>query len=168
MDNRFNEVFPSFVSFHPRFFSSNRVIDIFSNCFSFNLFSKQKDDSLKMYIYQLNSLAIESSSIPLNALVIMNTSVKNNIAIFIFHMHIYNKPITKTLHHVVHVMSIKAELFAIRCSINQVTSHNEISRIIIITDSIHMARKIFDSTFHSYQVHAASILIELHDFFSYY
>jgi len=50
-DNRFNEVFSSFIPLHPEFSSGNRVINIFSNCFSFNLFSKQKDDSLKICIY---------------------------------------------------------------------------------------------------------------------
>ena len=144
MNNRFNKVFPSFIPLHPEFSPSNRFIDIFSNCFSFNLFSKQKDDSLKMYIHQLNSLTIESSSVPLYAFVITDTSVKNNIAISISHIHIHNKPITKTLYHVVYVMSTEAKLFAIRCSINQATSYNEISKIIVITDSIHIARKIFN------------------------
>ena len=164
-DNRFNQVFLSFVSLHPRFSPSNRVIDIFSNHFSFNLFSKQKDDSLQMHIHQLDSLAIESSSVPSHTLVIIDASVKNNIATSISHMHIHNKPVIKTLYHVVHVTSTEANIFAIRCSISQATSHNEISKIIIITDSIYAARKIFDPTSHPYQVHAVSILIELHNFF---
>ena len=164
-DNRFNEVFPFFVPFHLKFSPSNRVIDIFSNCFSFNLFSKQKDDSLKTHIYQLNSLAIESSSVSSYALVIMDTSIKNNIATSISHIHIHNKPVTKTLYHVVHIMSTEAKLFTIRCGINQATSHNEISKIIVITNSIYVVRKIFDLMSHSYQVHAASTLVELHNFF---
>jgi len=118
MNNRFNEIFSSFIPLHPEFSLSNRVIDIFSNYFSFNLFSKKKDDSLKMCIYQLDSLAIEFSSVPFHALVITDTSVKNNIAMSISHMHIHNKPIIKTLHHAVHVTSIEAKLFAIRCGIN--------------------------------------------------
>jgi len=67
-DNKFNEVFPSFISLHPKFSPGNRVIDIFSNCFSFNLFGKQKDNNLKTHIYQLDSLAIEFSSVSLHAL----------------------------------------------------------------------------------------------------
>ena len=47
MDNRFNKIFPSFVPLHPEFSSGNRVIDIFSNHFSFNLFSKKKIIVLK-------------------------------------------------------------------------------------------------------------------------
>ena len=118
MNNRFNEVFLFFIPLHPKFSPGNRVIVIFSNCFSFNLFSKQKDDSLKTHIHQLDSLAIESSSVSLYTLIIMDASVKNNITMFISHTHIHNKPVTKTLHHIVHITSIEAKLFTIRCGIN--------------------------------------------------
>jgi len=46
------------------------------------------------------------------------------------------------------------ELFAIKCSINQATNHNVISKIIVITDSIHTARKIFDPSSHPFQKHS--------------
>ena len=76
-------------------------------------------------------------------------------------MHIYNKPITKILHHAVSVISTEAKLFAIRCGINQATSHNVVSKIIVVTNSIHATKKIFDLMSHSYQIHALSILKEL-------
>ena len=167
IDNRFNKVFPSFSPLHPEFSLGFRVIDTFSDCFSFNLFSKQKNDSLKTHIHQLDNMVIESSSIPSLTLIIMDASVKINIATSISHIHICNKPISKTLHHVVHVTSTEAELFAIRCSINQVMNHNDILKIIVVTDSIHATKKIFDSSSHPYQVHSA-ILYELHIFFLYY
>jgi len=37
----------------------------------------------------------------------------------IFHIYIHNKPIVKTLHYAVNITSMEAELFAIRCGINQ-------------------------------------------------
>jgi len=43
MDNHFNEVFPLFDPLNPEFSPGNRIIDIFSSCFSFHLFSKHKD-----------------------------------------------------------------------------------------------------------------------------
>ena len=64
------------------------------------------------------------------------------------------------------VTSTEAELFAIRCGINQATNSNNITKIIIITDSIHAARKIFDSSVHPYQVQSAAILSELYNFFN--
>ena len=77
-------------------------------------------------------------------------------------MYTYNNSITKTLYHVVYITSTEAELFTIRCSINQASNCNDISKIIIITDSIHVAKKIFDS---SSQAHFTAILSELQEFF---
>ena len=42
----------------------------------------------------------------------------------------------------------------------------EISKIIVITDSIHAARSIFDSSIYPLQVHSATISKELREFFS--
>ena len=42
----------------------------------------------------------------------------------------------------------EAELFAIKCRISQVIQFSDISHIIIVTNSIHAAQRIFDSTIH--------------------
>jgi len=56
------------------------------------------------------------------AIVAMDASIKNDIATSISHMHILNHPLIKTLHHIAFVTSAEAELFAIRCGINQASS----------------------------------------------
>jgi len=84
----------------------------------------------------------------------------------IAHIHIHDKPIIKTIHHTVNVTSTEAELFAIRYDINQVTTISGISKIIVITDSIHAARRIFDSSLHPFQIHVAVISAELRKFFT--
>ena len=61
---------------------------------------------------------------------------------------------------------MEAELFIIRCGINQVSNSQGILKIIIITDSIHSAKRIFDSLLHPFQVHTVSILSELRKFFT--
>ena len=48
------------------------------------------------------------------ALIITDVSIKNNIATSISHIHIQNKPITKTLYHTVNIISTEAKLFTIR------------------------------------------------------
>ena len=111
-------------------------------------------------------MTLQSSSSPNSAIVITDTSVKNNIATSISYIHIHNHPLIKIVHHAVYITSTKAELFAIRCGINQACSKNNISKIIIVTDSIHAAKKIFESSPHSYQLHTTSILQELHRFFA--
>ena len=52
------------------------------------------------------------------------------------------------LHHTTNVISIEAELFTIRCRINQAINTNNILRIIVITDSLHVVKKIFDPSLH--------------------
>jgi len=62
------------------------------------------------------------------------------------------------------VTSTEAELFAMRCSISQACSKENISKIIIITDFIHAAKKIFNDKTHLYQIHTTAILSKLWQF----
>jgi len=65
----------------------------------------------------------------------------------------------------VFITSTEAELFAIRCGINQASTKKDISKIIVVTDSIHTAKKIFDPSSHLYQIHVVAILNEIQEFF---
>jgi len=166
MDNRFNEIFSSFTPLYSELSPGHRVIDNFSDRFFFNLHNKQKDN--KSCAHQLDNMIIELSSSPSTAIVVTDASIKNDIATSISHMHTHNKPIAKTVHHTVHVTSTEAKLFAIRCSINQASNCNNISKIIIATDSIYEAKRIFDLSSHSFQAHLVAILAELCSFFLQY
>ena len=146
MDNCFNS---SFNSLHPELLPGNRIIDTFSNHFSFHSFSECKNN-IKEQIQKLDNLAIELSESLIFALVITNASIKNNIAMSITHIHIYDHLITKTLYHAMNVTSTEAKLFAIRCGINQAINTNNISKVKVITDSLHLVKKIFDLFLHSY------------------
>ena len=166
IDNRFNEVFSSFNPFNRKFALGSHLINTFHSHFSFYSSNKQSDRSIKSHIHYLNNIAIKSSLDPSYALVISDASIKNNIVIYITHIHIYNKHIIKTIYYMVNVMSTEAELFAIRCGINQATTISGISKIIIIMDFIHAARRIFDSSLHLFQIHVTVILAELRKFFT--
>ena len=75
------------------------------------------------------------------AVVISDISIKNQVATLIAHIHVSNNLVIKTLHYIVNVTSIRAELFAIRCNnINQATQIDDIYCIIIITDSLHVTK----------------------------
>ena len=163
MNNKFNGIFPSFTPLHFELSSGHRIIDNFSDYFVFNLHSKQKDD--RAHAHQLDNMVIKASSSPSTAIVVTDASIKNNITISISHTYTHDNPITKTVHHVVHVTSTEAEIFTMRCSINQASNHNNISKIIIVTDSIHVARKIFNLSLYLFQVHSVAILTELRWFF---
>ena len=80
-------------------------------------------------------------------------------------MYTFNNPIIKIVHHAVHVTSTEAKLFAIRCSINQALKFDNMLKVIVITNSIHMGKKIFEPTNYPYQVQSAAILSDLHKFF---
>ena len=72
------------------------------------------------------------------------------------------------IHHAVLITSTEAKLFAIRCGINQAMNSNNITKIIVVTDSIHAAQKIFGPSVYPYQVQSAAILSELCNFFIHY
>jgi len=71
------------------------------------------------------------------ALIVTNISIRNNVATSIAHIYICNRPVFKTLHHTVNITSTEAELFAIRCGINQASNSQGILKIIIVTDLIY-------------------------------
>ena len=166
INNRFNKAFPLFDSLNSEFPSGNRIIDTFSSHFSFHPFSKQSKNSLLSCSHQLNNLVIISSENSSYTLVITDASIRNNVATSITHIHICNKPIVKTLHHIVNITSMEAELFTITCGINQAINSQETSKIIIVTDLIYSAKRIFNSSSYPFQVHIASILSELRKFFT--
>ena len=93
-------------------------------------------------------------------IVVTDMSIKNNIATSISHIHAFNQPMIKIVHHAAFITSTKAELFAIKYSTEN------ISKIIIVTDSIHAARKIFDDKSNPYQIHLTAVFHKLWYFFS--
>ena len=99
------------------------------------------------------------------AIVVSDASVKNDIATSVSHIHICDQPLVKMVHHAAFVTSTEAELFAIRCDISQACNKANISKVIVITNSIHVTKKIFDTKSHPYQIHTLVILNELRQFF---
>jgi len=146
--NKAYGIFPSFSPLNPEFTSGFHISDNFLDCFSFHLVNKKEKD--KICAQELDEMALQISSSPSTALVVTDASIKKDIATSISHIHLANNPLIKTVHHVVFITSTEAELFVIRCGINQACIKEEVSKIIIVTDSIHTAKKIFDSKSHPY------------------
>jgi len=97
---------------------------------------------------------------------ITDVSVKNNVTLSIVHIHVFNKPVVKTLYHAVNITAQEAKFFTIRCGINHTVLSHDTSRIIVITDSIHVAKKIFNPSLHMLQKQSNFILSELREFFN--
>jgi len=106
-------------------------------------------------------VVIELSSLQSIAIIAIDASIKNNITTSISH-----QPFIKILHHAAFITSSEAKLFAIRCSITQALPKENVSKIIIITDSIHVAKKIFNPLSHLLQSQSVAILEDLRQFFS--
>ena len=155
-------IFPSFSPLHQEFSPGHRISDNFSDRFSFNVVDKKDKD---ICAQELDNLVLQNS-LPSSALIITDASIKDNIAISVAHVYQANSPLIKTVHHTACVTSSEAELFAMRCGINQACNKDNISKIIIITDSIHSAKCIFDSLLHPLQSHSAAILSKLRLFFN--
>jgi len=166
MDNRYNEIFLSFDLLNTEFSPSSHIIDVFPSCFSFYPFIKSNDNNLENCAHQLNNIAITSLLDHSHALIISVGGIKNNVATSIAYIHVCDRPIIKTIHHAANIISTEAELFTIRCGINQAINLPGISKIVIITNSFYIAKKIFGSFIHSFQVHSATISKELGKFFS--
>ena len=148
-NNKAYGIFPSFSPLHPEFALGSQITDNFFNCFSFNLASKKEKD--KIHFQELNEIVLHFSSSPSMALVVTDASIKNDIATSISHIHSANQPFIKTVHYTAFITSMEAELFTIRCSINQACIKENVSKIIIVTDSTYAAKKIFNSKLHPYQ-----------------
>ena len=140
-------------------------MNLFEDHISFHTVKNNNNNSLKAYCLSLDNIVLTSLLDSSIALVVMDASIKNRVATSIVHIHRQDCPIVKTIHHAINVTSTEAELF-IRCSINQAMQLQGLNKIIIVTDSIHSAKKIFDYSSHSHQVHSAAISCELREFFS--
>jgi len=92
-------------------------------------------------------------------------SIKNQVATLVAHIHIYDNLIIKTLHYTINITSTEAKFFAIRCDINKTTQIVNINCIIVIIDSTHATKRIFDSSVYPYQIQLSTISRELREFF---
>ena len=122
-------------------------------------------ESKKVYIYKLDEIIFHVLEYSKIVVIVLDISIKNYIAISITHIHIHNSPVIKTLYYIINIISTEAKLFAIRCHINQTTQIANINHIIIITDSIHVVKRIFNLSVHLYQIQSSTILRKLREFF---
>ena len=163
-NNKAYGIFPSFSPLHLELSPGSRIIDNFSDRISFNLSIRNKND--KICCQQLDNMVLEASSSSSTAIIVLDASIKNDIAISISHVHIANQSLIKMLHHTVFITTTEVELFIIRCGINQACSKENISKIVVVTNSIHADKKIFNTMSHPYQGQAVAILSNLCQFFT--
>ena len=99
-------------------------------------------------------------------LIIADTRIKNNVAMSISYILSSQSSLKKTIHSVVNITFTEAEMFSIRYDINQAVEFPNIKKIIIITDTVHAARHIFNSLTHLCQLYSIAVLLDLRTFFN--
>ena len=161
MNDKCNKFLPSFSLFDKEFSPEKRLIDSFLDHFSFHMWKQ----NIKGHLHDLDNIAISASTDLHSIIVISDASIRNNVATSILHIHSYNRLIIKMIHHAINITSTEAELFAIKYRINQANNISNVKHIVIITDSLHVAKKIFNSSMHPYQIYSTAISQELRDFF---
>ena len=149
-NNCLNRVFLLFDSLNKEFHSEKKLIDIFSNCFSFYKANWNSDKSKTYHCNLLDDIVLNASSVSLIVVILLDASIKNNTAMSITHIYLFNSPLKKTLYHAINVMLMKVELFTIRCGINQAIQIPSTFHIIIITDALHIVQKIFNLSIYLY------------------
>ena len=164
-NSHLNEIFLSFDSLNKEFHPGNRLVDSFSNHFSFHKANHSSEERKFHHCSCLNNIMLNTLSNPSTVIVVSDTGIKNNVTMSIAHVYSFNNPLKKTLHHAINITSTEAELFAIRCRINQATQISDTSHIIIITDILYVVQRIFDSTIHPYQTQVIAISKDLQRFF---
>ena len=83
-------------------------------------------------------------------LIISDASIENNIVISISYIHRGQEIIAKSVYYTMNVTSTKVKLFAIKYKINCAVHLQDITHIVIITNTISVDKWIFNMFIHPY------------------
>ena len=153
-NNCLNEVFPFFDRLHKELSSGFWLVDNFPDWFSFHTVNYKNIKAKNSHWNKLDKIFNEFSSDTKTVLVIFDASIKNNAITSISHIYNIHNIIAKTLHHTINIISIKADIFSIRCKINQAIQVPNIKQIIVITDTIPATRYIFNLSSYLFYLHS--------------
>ena len=120
INNCLNKIFPLFNSLNIELTLGFHLIDNFPDHFSFISVNQKNPKALAAHCNKLDNVYKNSLVNQDTILIIVDASIKNNIAILILYIFRGQEITTKSVYHVMNVTSTKAELFAIKCSINHV------------------------------------------------
>ena len=89
-NSHLNCIFPLFDSLNEEFCLGSRLSDSFSSHYSFHEANYHSNKSKRAYCCKLNKLVFDASNKPNTIIIISDTSIKNNVAIFIAYVHSFN------------------------------------------------------------------------------
>jgi len=109
ISDKHNKYFPSFCFFNEEFKPENYIVDIFPDQFSFH----PHLTNIKKHMKNLEEVTFKAFSNPFSTIVVLDTSIKNQVATSISHIHSFNKLVIKTLHKTINITTAEAKLFTI-------------------------------------------------------
>jgi len=166
INNHLNQVFSVFDNLNKELSLEFYLIDTFSDCFSFHIVNCKNFKVRTAYQNKLKNIYSDSTNYHEIVLIISNASVKNNIVTLVSYIQRKHKIIMKTIHHAINVTSTETKLFAVRYNISQASQIPGITHIVIVTNTIPAAKRIFDMSLHPYQPHSIAIFSNLRRFFN--
>ena len=141
-----NSVRNCFNPLYPLFSPGLRVVDYFSNRISFYSPSSSSDEDLYHHLQSLDHTFKASQMLSNNIAVIADGGVKkSHVTTAVAHIWFDNSVIQCLQIYFINVMSMEAELMAIHIGLIPAIERDNIHNIIVITDSIAVARKILES-----------------------
>ena len=105
INNCLNEVLSSFDSLNIKLSSGFRLVDTFSDCFSFTSVNCNDINALKNHHFRLDRIYKDFLNNQDTIFIIVDTSIKNNIATLVFHIQKSHNIINKSVHHTINVNS---------------------------------------------------------------
>jgi len=161
VDDKQNEFFPSFSFFNEEFKPGSQLTDLFLDHFSFHSCLS----CVKKHIEKLDEIVLRALSNPSSTIIVSDASIKNHVVTLISHIYFFSKPVIKTIYKAINITTTKAELFAIQCGINQAVTNFNTNHIVIITNSLHATKRIFNSSVHllSQIRYSLVVILELND-----
>lgn len=87
---------------------------------------------------------------PSIVIIVLGTSIKNNVTTSIAHIYSFNNLLKKILYYVINNTSTETKLFVLRYRLDQVVQILDFSHIIVIIDVLYVAQKIFNMTLYPY------------------
>ena len=135
-----NRIFLSFDFLNSEISPGFILTNIFSSYFSFYKADCHNKKSKAVYLHKLDDLVLNVLSDLHTVIVIPNASIRNNITMSIAYIYSFFSSTKKTLHHTIDIIITEAELFAIRCGINQAVWIPNSSHIVVITNTLYMVQ----------------------------
>jgi len=167
IDHRFIQTFSAFTTKPVRILTPGLcLVDRFPSQFPFFFASDKSDESKTRHLNALKNTFSLSLSSPLHTCIIADGGVKNGSVTAISHIWHANTRIKRLQMHAMNASSTEAKIMAMCIGLEFILSMEDIKHITLITDSIHAAKKIFDTTMHPYQLLVTPLATKIYEFFA--